>query len=204
MLIRFASLLLLVVLQIGLQGCSLLGAKPEVVDSAQQEKPLPPELIEAYNAGLELLQDEEFEAAETHWQGLTEQYSEFPGCWTNLALAQYRLEQFSEGLDSLNKAVSLKQDFCPAYKILGLVQRELGQFSAAESSYQTAVQCDPADAEVRYNLGILYDLYLHDLAKALEQYQRAQSMMSEPDATLAIWIADLERRSTEQVAGEGS
>ena len=36
MLIRFASLLLLVVLQIGLQGCSLLGAKPEVVDSAQQ------------------------------------------------------------------------------------------------------------------------------------------------------------------------
>ncbi len=204
MLIRFVSLLLLVLLQTGLQGCSLLGAKPEVVDSVPQEKPLPPELIEAYNAGLELLQDEEFDAALVHWQALAEKYAEFPGCWTNLALAQYRLEQFDASLESLNKAVALKQEYCPAYKVLGLVQRELGQFSAAENSYQTALQCDPADVQVHYNLGILYDLYLHDLVKALQQYQLAQGMMTEPDETLAIWIADLERRSTEQVAGEGS
>ncbi|MCD8521580.1 MAG: tetratricopeptide repeat protein [Saccharospirillaceae bacterium] len=204
MLIRFASLLLLVLLLGGLQGCSLLVTKPEVVDSMPQEQPLPPELIEAYNAGLELLRDEEFAAAEKHWQELAETYDGYPGVWTNLALVQYRLEDYAKGLESLNRAIAIKQDFCPAYKILGLVQREMGQFTAAESSYQTAVQCDPADAQVRYNLGILYDLYLHDLVKALEQYQLAQSMMSEPDATLAIWIADLERRSTEQVAGEGS
>lgn len=187
-----------------LSGCSLFKPAPKVVDTDPALQPLPPELTDAYNDGLELLRDGEFEAAETHWQGLTEQYAQYPGNWLNLAIAQYRLEKFDDSLASVDKAQAINADFCPAHKVRALDERELGKFHDAEKSYLAAINCDPADADVRYNLGILYDLYLHDLPKAVEQYTQVQAMNKEPDETLTMWITDLQRRNSEQVAGDGS
>ncbi|WP_430462581.1 tetratricopeptide repeat protein [Thalassolituus sp. LLYu03] len=187
-----------------LSGCSLFQPKPEIVDTDPAKMPLPPELIEAYNEGLALLKDGEYDAAELHWTGLTEQYAQYPGNWLNLAVAQYRLEKFSESLSSVGKAQEINPEFCPAYSVRGLDERELGQFKEAEKSYLSAIQCNPADVNARYNLGILYDLYLHDLPKALEQYAQVQTMNAAPDETIAMWITDLERRNAEQVAGDGS
>ena len=187
-----------------LQGCSLNAAKPATVDATPQEQPLTPELTAAYNEGLTLLRNHHYDAAGIHWQNLSQQYPQYPGVWTNLAVCQYQQQQFTSALESLNKAHELAADYCPVFKLRGLLQRELGQFTAAEQSYRQAITCDPADADVHYNLGILYDLYLHDLAQALEQYTQAQSMAAEPDETLSMWITDLQRRSAGQVAGEGS
>ena len=196
-LLSFFSLLLL-------QGCSLSAPKPAVVDTVPQQQPLTPELTAAYYEGLTLLQNHHYDAASIYWQNLSQQYPQYPGVWTNLALCQYQQQQFTAALESLNKAHELAADYCPAFKIKGLLQRELGQFTAAEQNYRQAITCDPADADVHYNLGILYDLYLHDLAQALEQYTQAQSMAAEPDDTLSMWITDLQRRRAEQVAGDGS
>lgn len=214
-----------------LTACSFLQPAPEIIDEGPKEKPLPPQLIEAYNSGLELLQDmdevlasgsegdetseasgesDAVEKASQHWQALAEQFPEYPGVWTNLALTQLHLKQYEDSHSSLIKALAINPEFCPSFKLKGLVERELGKFSDAENSYLVAAKCDPQDPDVPYNLGILYDLYLHDLEKALAQYEVAQQLMAEPDQTLAVWIPDLQRRNDankpadteKQVAGE--
>ena len=207
--IRFADSLrayvVLLVFSMLMSGCSLFKPAPEIVDSDPGKQPLPAELVSAYNDGLSLLEDGEYLAAETHWQALAEQYGMFPGVMLNYALSLYRLEKYEDALTQVSAAQVVNAEFCPAFSVRALIERELGQFREAESSYLSAISCNPQNADARYNLGILYDLYLHDLPKALEQYTQVQSMQSESDERLSIWITDLERRaSAEQVAGEGS
>jgi len=193
-----------------LNACSLLQPAPEVVDQGPAEKPLPPALVERYNEGLELLQDsaeqqsaeqdqeseaEAFQTVFDHWQTLSQEYPDYPGVWVNLALVQYRMHEYQASLDSVSSAQALQPDFCPAFKLKGLVQRELGDFSGAEASYLAAMACAPQDADIPYNLGILYDLYIGDLEKALAQYQHSRTLRAQEDAMLAIWIPDLQRRT---------
>lgn len=201
-----------------LTGCSLFQPKPEIIDQGPAEKPLPEPLVERYNEGLELLQQaaaeedsgeqqQQHQAAADFWQALSQQYPQYPGVWSNLALSHYRLGNYDASLESLVRAHDIDAEYCPAFKLKALVQRQLGKFSDAESSYLAAAECAPEDADIPYNLGILYDLYLNDLEKALVQYRKAQSLISGEDAMLAIWIPDLERRCSvaadnQQVAGE--
>ncbi len=186
-----------------LPACSVLPATTPVTATEPAEQPLAAELTEAYRAGLQLLQHDDARALD-HWQQLADGWPEYPGVWVNLAIARYRSQDFSGSLESAGQALAIDSEFCPAFKIRGLAAREAGEFSLAEQSYLQALSCDPADANVHYNLGILYDLYLHDLQKALQQYQAAQQMQTEKDETLAMWIEDLQRRSAAQLAGEGS
>jgi tetratricopeptide (TPR) repeat protein len=105
------------------------------------------------------------------------------------------MHEYQASLNSVTSAQALQPDFCPAFKLKGLVQRELGDFSGAETSYLAAMACAPQDADIPYNLGILYDLYIGDLEKALAQYQRSRTLRGQDDAMLAIWIPDLQRRT---------
>ena len=211
---RLAQTTALLLAALMLSACSVFQSAPEVVDTGPVEQPLPPPLLESYSEGLAMLQqleevDDEQERLQQqqnvlqYWQDLSSQYPQYPGIWTNLALNQYQLNSYEESLASLNKAQQINAEFCPAFKLKGMVQRELGQFNDAESSYLAAANCAPQDANIPYNLGILYDLYLGDLDKALVQYQKAQAMLSEPDETLAVWIPDLQRRTGADKADEG-
>lgn len=209
MLTRFAdtcrSVIAVVMFGTLMSGCSVFKPAPEIVDTDPSKQPLPPELISGYNEGLELLEDQEYDAALTHWKALSETYAQYPGVLVNLAISQYRLEQFEHGLESVTAAQAINTEFCPSHKVRALIERELGQFREAEKSYLSAIQCEPDNLDVKYNLGILYDLYLHDLPKALEQYALVQKGTTETDEKLAMWITDLERRAgAEQVAGDGS
>ena len=53
---------------------------------------------------------------------------------------------------------------------LGITYRQQGQFAKARDAYQRALALDPGYAAAALNLGILYDLYLGDSPRALEQY----------------------------------
>ena len=211
MLNRFAEqlshglILLAAVVVLLLQGCSISQPKPQVADTAApEEQPIPEALTAAYQQGLELLQDKKYDEALVHWQGLTQEYSQFPGCWSNLGIAQFENQSYEDSVKSFDQALSIDSSFCPALKMKALAEREAGHFKKSEETYLSALQCAPGDADVHYNLGILYDLYMQDLAKALEHYQQAAALMSQTDETLAMWITDLERRNAEQMAGDDS
>ncbi|MBI3367593.1 MAG: hypothetical protein HY021_03830, partial [Burkholderiales bacterium] len=79
----------------------------------------------------------------------------------------------------------------------GIAQREAGRFAQARAAYERAIAIDARFAPAQLNLGILWDLYLHDSAKALAQYDAFQALMGN-DATVAKWIADLKNRKPPQ------
>lgn len=198
--IKYASLALATLL---ISGCSLFATKPKLSDGAvDYSKPIPEALTVAYNQGLMLLKKEQFAQAQAHWQSTSEQWPQYPGVWSNLAISQWHLEHYKEGLVSSEKALELNAEFCPAKKIKALLQKENGLFEDAISNYEQAAVCAPKDADIPYNIGIIYDLYLQDLRQALTYYSQAQELLSEKNETLAMWIADLQNRQPTRIAGE--
>ena len=56
------------------------------------------------------------------------------------------------------------------------------------------IKIDSKYARAHLNLGILFDLYLQDLEKALQQYRKYQKLTSDENTQVAGWIIDIERR----------
>jgi len=213
MLVRFASYILPLLL---LAACSSQPSKvdeqPEQLtepeessektdDSEQQDTSdesadgeVPTALSNLYKRGVTLMKSERYPQAKNLWLAASERYPDFPGIWVNLALSQYHVESYAEARESLTTALTLDAEFCPAHKTLGLVARELGDFPLSEQSYISAIECAPEDGNVRRNLGILYDLYMHDEQRALEQYEAAKRLYFAKDKNLEIWITNLKSR----------
>ncbi|MEM9254716.1 MAG: tetratricopeptide repeat protein [Pseudomonadota bacterium] len=89
-----------------------------------------------------------------------------------------------------------------SYNVEALKLRQQGHFEAAEQVWLASlVEFEPHPATHR-NLGILYDLYRGDAARALRHYRRYLALTAEGDRRVAGWVADLERRQVLLVRGD--
>lgn len=59
---------------------------------------------------------------------------------------------------------------------LGVIYASLNKLDDAEQAYERAVALKPEYAEGHYNLGVFYELYRKDMAKALAQYRRYRDL----------------------------
>jgi len=112
-------------------------------------------------------------------------------------------QMYQQALESLQQAIRLNPDRAVYYNELGMVSRREGRFDEARSYYAKALALDPNYAYAHLNIGILYDLYLQDTAKAMQHYQRYRELMPSEAGTVTKWIADLQQRgrATEQAKG---
>ncbi|UCE89659.1 MAG: tetratricopeptide repeat protein, partial [Pseudomonadota bacterium] len=92
----------------------------------------------------------------------------------------------------------LNPDNAAAYNHLGIVHRQRGDFKKAQDAYRQALKIEPDYALAHRNLGILYDLYMGDLSRALKHYERYQALTGGDDRQVDKWIVDLKRRDTAQ------
>jgi tetratricopeptide (TPR) repeat protein len=77
---------------------------------------------------------------------------------------------------------------------LGIVERKLGKFTEAEAAYQRTIAADPNYAPAHLNLGVLYDLYLAQPQKALEQFERYVEIAGE-NKQVTGWLVELRKRT---------
>ena len=156
---------------------------------------IPESAFTDFAAALNYLQRGQMDAAESSLRRMIQQYPQVAGPYTNLAGLLAQRGDNEEALEFARQAVQRNPRSAAAYNLQGLLARRTGEFQEAEQAYQNALMADPAFGDANRNLGILYDLYLRQPRQALTAYKAYQAGLEEPDATVAIWIADLERRT---------
>lgn len=110
------------------------------------------------------------------------------------ALADIRSDNLDDAIATLETLAKKQPGLAAVHNNLGIAYRRKGQFKKARTAYQAALKANPDSRNAHLNLGILYDVYLQQPAKAISQYRRYQKLGDKPDQKVASWIADLEQR----------
>jgi Flp pilus assembly protein TadD len=113
---------------------------------------------------------------------------------TNLGILLYREDKVKEAEAAFNEALRLDDKDYVAANYLGMLYRAQGRFSDAEAAYGQALAANPDYGYAHLNLAILYDIYLDNLPKALDQYQQYQRISGDSDQQITGWLADLRQR----------
>ncbi|MDJ0776614.1 MAG: tetratricopeptide repeat protein [Gammaproteobacteria bacterium] len=117
-----------------------------------------------------------------------------PYIFTNIGLAYLKLEQPGKAEQAFLDALEQDDRDAVAHNHLGILLRQQGNFAEALRHYRRAIQIDDEYAPAYLNLGILYDLYLQDLEKALRHYETYLSLTGEENPQVTGWITDIQRQ----------
>ena len=152
--------------------------------------------VARYEAALEVLTSGRSDLAMARFEALVADYPQYTGPRRQLAWLMVEEGDLSGGRALLEEARALCVHCAPLLTDLGLVQRQLGDFTAARASYLEAVEVAPDHAPAHFNLAVLYELYLDRPRDAMAHYERYLEL--EPtDAqagSIRAWIAQLERQ----------
>ncbi|MDX1454312.1 MAG: type IV pilus biogenesis/stability protein PilW [Gammaproteobacteria bacterium] len=72
---------------------------------------------------------------------------------TNLALEYFRIGQREVAMEKIEKAIEQDPDYAQAHLVKGMLLAELKEYSAAEDSFEEALDLAPEDAAVQNNFG---------------------------------------------------
>jgi tetratricopeptide (TPR) repeat protein len=155
---------------------------------------LDPQSQKSYQAALAAMQNNQDANAEGLLTAVIKAHPEFVEARTNLGIVLFRLGRYPRAEEELKRVIVDDPKNMVAYNYLGLVYRINGQFPQSKIMYMQALSINANYANAQLNLGILYDLYLRELPKAMESYQLYQKLQPTEDKEVAKWIADLKRR----------
>ncbi|TAA44971.1 tetratricopeptide repeat protein [Corallincola spongiicola] len=158
----------------------------------------------------------EVAAAIKAFEAVLAEQADLSGARVNLAQL-YRMQgQTDTAMTQLKQAVKDNPNNLDGWNLLGVLQREQGDFTAAEQSYLEALQRWNDYAPAHRNIGILYELYMGRFNDALTHYEAYQALQEKPERRVKGWILLLQRRidagegvdsavpSEPEVAGEGA
>jgi len=177
--------------------------EPPVANPAKAEPAVNAESRQMYQQALTALGAGRYSEAERVLLAVIRREPELAGPRANLGILYARTGHPVQAFESLKQAIRLNPDRAAYYNELGMVSRREGRFDEARRYYAKALDLDPGYAYAHLNIGILYDLYLQDAAKAMQHYQRYRELAPGEAGTVTKWIADLQQRgrAAEQAKG---
>lgn len=202
-LLKFISFIVLVS---GLLACSHQLSKPIInanVNSNLVE--IPDQAAQDFKNAISLINQQKLDEAIVAFELMIQAYPQLSGPYANLGAIYSQMKNWELAVNYLERAKAKNYRNYKILSQLGLAYRHMGEFKKAEEAYVQAINFEP-NADFNYlNLGILYDIYMGDLSRAKIQYEKYQSLQSEPDRNVSGWIVDINRRSESamQVAGDG-
>jgi tetratricopeptide (TPR) repeat protein len=155
--------------------------------------PVPARAAQQYTEALRLMKAGRGAEAETQFKQLAAAYPDLAGPEVNLGLLYLQGSNLLEAEAAFQAALARSPANAVAGNELGIVERKLGKFSEAEAAYQRTIAADPNYAPTYLNLGVLYDLYLAEPQKALEQFEHYVQLAGD-NKQVAGWLAELRKR----------
>jgi tetratricopeptide (TPR) repeat protein len=162
------------------------------------DAPVNPATQRAFDDASRALRSGRVDEAERAYRAIAQASPELGGPHANLGVIYRQAGKIDDAVRELETAVKLSPRQPIYLNQLGIAYRQQGQFAKARDAYQRALALDPGYAAAMLNLGILYDLYLGDTQRALEQYARYLSLFPNGDPTVSKWVADLKNRKPGQ------
>jgi tetratricopeptide (TPR) repeat protein len=154
---------------------------------------VPPPAAQQYADGLAFMKQDRTSDAEFVFKRLTMAYPEFAGPQLNLGLLYLQSSRLPEAEAAFKAALERNPASAVAGNELGIALRRLGKFTQAEAAYQRTIATEPNYAPAYLNLGILYDLYLAEPQKALEQFEHYIQIAGD-NKQVAGWVVELRKR----------
>jgi tetratricopeptide (TPR) repeat protein len=169
---------------VGAAGGTLPGAPPS---------PVPPQAAQQYAEALALMRAGKTADAELELKQLNASYPELAGPEVNLGLLYLQSSRLPEAEAAFKDAIVRNPSSAAAGNELGIVERRMGKFTEAEAAYQKTLAAQPDYAPAVLNLGVLYDLYLAQPRKALEQFERYLQLTGD-NKQVSGWVVELRKR----------
>ncbi len=146
-----------------------------------------------FDLAVTMLKEQDYSHAIELLEKIIEQSPGVTAPYINVAIA-YRVVGKPDLAEAhLKTALELVPGHPVACNEYGLLYRKSGRFAEARAIYETSLTNFPDYYPVHKNLGILCDLYMNDLACAIEHYEIYSQAMPE-DRQVKIWITDLRSR----------
>jgi tetratricopeptide (TPR) repeat protein len=160
---------------------------------AAQGAPIPERATQQYAQALQLMKSGRTTDAELELKQLIAAYPQLTGPQLNLGLLYLRDSRLPEAEAAFEAVLALAPGNAVAGNELGIVERKLGKFTEAEAAYQSTIAAEPNYAPAHLNLGVLYDLYLAQPQKALDEFERYIEIAGE-NKQVAGWVVELRKR----------
>lgn len=161
---------------------------------------LSPENNAVYAEAIAAMKSGDTENAYTLLINLINKQPNISNAHVNLGIIFIAKKSFTQAENSLNLALKINPNNIYALNQLGFIYRKNGAFSKAKASYEKAININYDYANAHLNLGILYDLYMYDFERAIEQYKIYSELSNDEDKKINKWIVDLDRRLKKSVA----
>jgi len=158
------------------------------------EQPVPERAAQQYRQALDMMRSGRDTDAELELKQLSAAYPQFAGPQLNLGILYLKDSKLTQAETALKAAVQINPANAPAGNELGIVERRLGKFADAEAAYQRTISADPNYAPAHLNLGVLYDLYLAEPKKALDEFERYIEIAGQGNKQVAAWVVELRKR----------
>lgn len=146
-----------------------------------------------FQQGITSLNNAQLDRAESDFRELTRSRPGLAGPWINLALIDVKKKNFADAEKNIAKALERNPRMPQAYNMLGFIEVAKGNMVKAAENYQKAIALKSDYALAHYNIALLHDIYLHDIAAAVQHYKRYLELTNHQDKKTTDWVTELER-----------
>lgn len=152
-----------------------------------------PEVKVDFEKAVKLLQEKDYERGIRLLNRVSERSEMSITPHINLGIAYRITGDMKAAEKSLSKALEINPTHPAANNEMAVVYRKTGRFAEARRTYERILERFTAFLPARKNLGILCDLYIHDLSCAMANYE-IYNKADPGDKNVVMWIADLRIR----------